>query len=56
MSRICSMREALNDPAILGSVLPGDTWQAWRVVLIASQGELLTNDERAIVTALTGRE
>ncbi|KQP50560.1 hypothetical protein [Methylobacterium sp. Leaf108] len=56
MTRICTMRHALEDPAIFGSVLPGESWAAWRVVLIASQGEPLTDAERVIFTALTGRK
>lgn len=48
MSRICSMRHALEDPAIFGAILPGESWAAWRVILIASQGEPLTGDERII--------
>ncbi|GJD47023.1 hypothetical protein AFCDBAGC_4908 [Methylobacterium cerastii] len=50
------MRNALEDPEIFGTILPGETWAAWRVVLIASQGEPLTDDERVVFTALTGRE
>jgi hypothetical protein len=50
------MREALADPAIFGDVLPGETWAAWRVLLIASRGERLLDAERSIFTALTGRE
>lgn len=56
MSRICTMRQALTDPDIFGTVLPGETWAAWRTVLIASQGERLTDDERVIFRELTGRE
>lgn len=56
MSRICTMRHALEDPDILGSVLPGETWAAWRFVLIAACGEELTEAERAIFCDLTGRE
>lgn len=56
MRRLCTMREALEDPAILGALLPGETWAAWRTLLIASQGEPLKTHERAIFTALTGRE
>lgn len=54
--RICTMRHALEDPDIFGSILAGPSWASWRVILIASQGEPLTDDERAIFTALTGRE
>jgi hypothetical protein len=50
------MREALADPAIFAEILPGDTWAPWRAILIASRGEALTDDERTIFTALTGRE
>lgn len=54
--RLMTMRQALEDPEIFGDYLAGDTWQPWRVVLMASQGEPLTDDERAIFTALTKRE
>jgi hypothetical protein len=30
-----SMRAALSDPVLLGGVLAGDSWRAWRVLLIA---------------------
>jgi hypothetical protein len=50
------MRKALADDNLLGKALPGDTWRPWRVLLIASMGEALTDDERVIFTALTGRE
>jgi len=54
---LATMREALADPAIFGTVLPGETWASWRVVLIASRGEALVSDEeRAIFASLTGRE
>ncbi|GJD58255.1 hypothetical protein [Methylobacterium dankookense] len=56
MSRICTMRQALTDPDIFGTILPGETWAAWRTVLIASQGEPLTEDERTIFRELSGRE
>ena len=50
------MRLALGDKALLGSILSGDSWHAWRVLLTAIMGEALTEDERAIFSALTGRE
>ena len=50
-----TMRRALSDPALLGRVLEGDSWRAWRILLIASMGEALTNNERAIFNQLTGR-
>jgi len=37
-----TMREALTDPALLGSVLRGDSWRAWRILLIAANGEALS--------------
>jgi hypothetical protein len=50
-----TMRRALSDPALLGDVLRGDSWQAWRVILIAAMGEPLTDGERIIFHKLTGR-
>src|SRR5580693_9063350 len=51
-----AMRQALSDNRLLGSILHGDSWHAWRVLLTAIMGEALTEDERAIFSALTGRE
>jgi hypothetical protein len=50
-----TLRRALTDRNLLGGVLAGDSWRAWRVLLIAAMGELLTEDERALFTQLTGR-
>jgi hypothetical protein len=41
---------------LLGNVLVAESWQAWRVLLIASMGEALTDSERELFTQLTGRE
>jgi hypothetical protein len=49
------MRRALSDPALLGKVLGGESWRAWRVILIAAAGEALDDDERVIFKKLTGR-
>jgi phage terminase large subunit-like protein len=49
-----TIRRALSDPNLLGATLAGDSWQAWRVLLIAAMGEALTQDERAIFSELTG--
>ena len=38
-----------------GGILPGPSWTAWRIMLIAAMGEELTLAERAIFTHLTGR-
>jgi hypothetical protein len=51
-----TMRRALSDPALLGGVLAGPTWAAWRVLLIAMVGEALTPEERVIFKQLTGRD
>ena len=40
--RTVSMREALDDPQLLGDALIGDSWSTWRVFLIALLGDRLT--------------
>src|SRR5215207_4931363 len=50
-----TLRRALDDPHLLGTVLPGETWAAWRALLIAAMGEPLTDEERETFTRLTGR-
>ncbi|MBZ9718546.1 hypothetical protein LB519_11855 [Mesorhizobium sp. AD1-1] len=56
MKPIISMREALADPDLFGTILSGDSWLPWRVMLIALMGEPLTAEERVIFTTLTQRE
>lgn len=56
MKRLCTLRDALADPNLFATVLPGETWRAWRVLLIAAVGEALTEDERVLFVELTGRE
>jgi hypothetical protein len=51
-----TMRAALGDNALLGSVLAGDSWLAWRTLLIAAMGEALTANERVIFKQFTNRE
>lgn len=51
-----TMRTALADEALLGSVLKGSSWHPWRTVLTAAMGEALNDDERATFAKLTGRE
>ena len=51
-----SLRKALADPALLGGVLAGRSWSAWRTLLIASMGEALIDAEREVFQRLTGRE
>ena len=55
MRKLVTMRAALESPLYFGSLLAVDSWRAWRVLLIAIVGEELTEDERVIFTALTGR-
>jgi hypothetical protein len=57
MRIIFTMRQALSDPALLGDVLPGQSWFAWRCLLIAAAGEpLISDDERAAYSRLTKRD
>src|SRR3984957_8814160 len=56
MTPFVTMRRALNDRHLLGAALGGDSWLAWRALLIAAVGEPLTDEERAIFAELTGRE
>jgi hypothetical protein len=55
MKQTTSIRKALSDPKLLGNVLAGPSWEAWRVLMIAAMGEPLTDDERMTFTKLTGR-
>jgi hypothetical protein len=51
-----TLRQALDDPQLLGGTLVGDTWLPWRVLLIAAMGEALTDDERVLFQQLTQRD
>jgi hypothetical protein len=53
--RAVTMRQALADERLLGGILKGDSWLAWRVLLIALMGEPLTDEERIVFKRLTGR-
>ena len=55
MKPMATIRSALADPALLGG-LAGESWHAWRVLMIAAMGEALTDAERETFTKLTGRE
>ena len=55
MKQTLTMREALESPALFGTELAGDSWQPWRVILMAGMGEELTPDELKLFTSLTGR-
>ena len=56
MKRLCTMRDALADREIFATVLAGESWAAWRVLLIAALGEALTPEERVSFAMLTGRD
>jgi hypothetical protein len=49
-----ALRSALDDDQLLGAVLSGESWEAWRTLLIAAMGEPLTEQERALFKDLTG--
>jgi hypothetical protein len=51
-----TLRRALSDPGLLGSILGDHSWAAWRALLIAAMGEALTEDERGVFKKLTGRD
>ena len=50
-----SLRQALNDERLLGKALAGDSWHAWRTILLATMGEKLTAKELGTFRAVTGR-
>lgn len=56
MKPLVPMRDALADELLFGSLLSGDSWRVWRILLIAIMGEQLTPDEREVFRALTQRE
>jgi hypothetical protein len=56
MQPLFSMRQALSDKALLADAMVGESWNAWRVLLIAAVGEELTEDERQIFKTFTGRD
>lgn len=49
------MRAALSDPALLGRALSGPSWDAWRIMLVAANGESLNEEERQTFLRFTGR-
>src|SRR5437016_4931220 len=56
MAVTVSIRQALSDPNLLGRTLEDESWDAWRILLIAAMGERLTTTERELYKSLTGRE
>jgi hypothetical protein len=55
MKKLISVRQALEDPAWLGSMLGAESFAVMRTLLIAAMGEALTAAEMQIFTQLTGR-
>ena len=51
-----TLRTALSDKNLLGSIISGKSWKPWRTLLIAAMGEELTPDERALFKELTQRD
>ena len=49
------LRTTLSDRNLLGTVLQGSSWFAWRSLLFAAMGEALTEEERALFQRLTQR-
>lgn len=54
--KLVAMRETLESPDYFHGLIGGDSWAAWRVLLIAIMGEALTDAERVVFQELTGRE
>jgi hypothetical protein len=49
-----SLRTALADPSLLGNVLVGESFSLWKTVLLATNGEPLTEAERADFDRVSG--
>ncbi|MEK4034263.1 hypothetical protein WOC76_12635 [Methylocystis sp. IM3] len=56
MKPLVSLRRAFEDPLLLGGVMGGESRAPMRSILMASQGEELTDSELAHFRRLTGRE
>ncbi len=56
MKPLVPLRQALDDPNLLGNALQGSSWLTWRALLIAAMGEPIFDDELAAFRAVTGRE
>ena len=50
-----SLRQALEDPSLLGTALAGPSWHAWRSLLLATMGESLNPDETDAFIRIIGR-
>jgi hypothetical protein len=54
MHAAVSIREAVNDPLLLGNALAGESWGVWRSVLMAAMGETLMPEELPVFQEVTG--
>ena len=45
-----TLRQALEDPALLWDALGGDAWHTWRSVLFGSNGSVAARRDRRIQT------
>jgi hypothetical protein len=54
MTPIVTLRQALEDPDLLGNVIPEDSWRLWRTLLIAAMGEPLDAGETELFRSVCG--
>ena len=55
MKKLVPLRTALADKNLLGLILEGESWSAWKAILIAAFGEELNCEERRLFESLTKR-
>ncbi len=55
MKKLVTMRAALSDPDLLGRFVEGESWAAWKALLIGMFGEELNRTERRLFERLTKR-
>jgi hypothetical protein len=55
MKKLVAIRDFLTSPSYAGDLMGGESWAAWRTLLIATMGEPLEPDELPIFQELTGR-
>ena len=56
MKPLFTLRDALDDPHLLGGLLDGPSWRYWRALLIGAMGEALDTEERALFREITARD
>jgi hypothetical protein len=50
-----TLRRALSDANLLGGVLAGESWRAWRVLLIAAKRDALTAELAGVYPGLVNQ-